>query len=139
MSDSGPISLARRIGLAVLAGSGAAIGAWALAAPRSFYDSFPGFGHHWVSASGPYNEHLVTDVGAAYLALAALAFLALAWGDLRSCRLAGVAWAVFSTPHLYFHVRHPDGLSTFDQTAELGSLAATLVIAVLLALPERKP
>lgn len=131
-----PISTARRTGLVVLAGSGILVGSWALVGPQSFYDSFPGFGRHWVSPSGPFNEHLVTDVGAAYLALTAAAVLALAWADLRTSRLAGAVWAVFSTPHLYFHVRHLDGLSTFDSIAQLSTLAGTLVIAVLLALPE---
>jgi hypothetical protein len=124
-----------RVGLAVLAGSGLLVGAWALFGPRSFYDSFPGFGHHWVSPSGPFNDHLVTDVGAAYLALAALALLALRWGDIRSCRLAGTAWAVFSVPHYYFHQRHLDGLKTFDTSAELATLAATAIIAIWLARP----
>jgi len=39
------------------------VGFWALLAPRSFYDDFPGGGRSWVSALPPYNEHLVRDVG----------------------------------------------------------------------------
>ena len=35
-----------------------------------FYDDFPGLGRSWVAADGPYNEHLVRDVGALNLALA---------------------------------------------------------------------
>ncbi len=131
------IGRGRQLGLAVLAASGALVGAWALVGPRSFYNSFPGFGHHWTAVTGPYNEHFVTDVGAAYLALTALALLALAWGDLRSCRLAGAAWAVFSAPHFLFHARHLDGLSGFDKVAELSSLGATLLVAIWLALPAR--
>lgn len=131
------MSALRRAGLAVLLLQGAFVGAWALVGPRSFYDDFPGAGHHWTAVTGPYNEHFVTDVGAAYLALTALALLALAWGDLRSCRLAGAAWAVFSAPHLLFHARHLSGLNGFDKVAELSSLGATLVIAVLLVLPPR--
>lgn len=131
------MSTARRIGLLVLAVQGLVVGAWALVWPQSFYDDFPGLGRHWVSVAGPFNEHLVTDVGAFYLALSATAVLALAWGDVRTCRLAGVAWAVFSTPHLYFHARNLDGLTSGDKVAELGSLAATLVLAVWLALPPR--
>lgn len=42
----------------VSAVAAAGIGAWAASAPRSFYRSFPGFGRHWISALGPYNEHL---------------------------------------------------------------------------------
>ena len=51
---------------------GAFVGAWALAAPRSFYDGFPmpGLLGAWVASDGPYNEHLVRDVGSLYLALA---------------------------------------------------------------------
>ena len=133
------MSRARQIGLAVLAASGLLVGSWALVGPRSFYDDFPGFGHHWTAVTGPYNEHFVTDVGAAYLALTALAVLALAWGDLRSCRLAGAAWAVFSVPHFLFHARHLDGLSSFDKVAELTSLGGTLVLAIWLATPVRSP
>src|SRR4029079_10281663 len=53
------------------------VGVWAAIAPQSFYDSFPGGGHAWVSADGPYNEHLVRDVGTLYLALAAVMVAAL--------------------------------------------------------------
>jgi hypothetical protein len=127
----------RRIGLLVLAAQGLLVGGWALVGPRSFYADFPGPGHHWTAVTGPYNEHFVTDVGAAYLALAATAVLALAWADVRTCRLAGAAWAVFSTPHLYFHVRHLQGLSHVDKVAELVSLGGTLLLAVWLALPIR--
>ncbi|RZI93666.1 MAG: hypothetical protein EOO67_06215 [Microbacterium sp.] len=121
----------------VLTATALYVGTWASLAPRSFYDDFPGLDHHWTAVTGPYNEHFVTDVGAAYLALAAAAVLALAWADVRTGRLAGVVWAVFSTPHLYFHVRHLDGLTSFDKVAQLSSLAVTLVVAVLLALPTR--
>ncbi|RNL81094.1 hypothetical protein [Nocardioides marmorisolisilvae] len=129
------MSNARKVGVLVLLLQGLFVGGWALIGPRSFYDSFPGAGHHWTAVTGPYNEHFVTDVGAAYLALAAVALLALAWGDLRSCRLAGAAWAVFSAPHFLFHARHLSGLTSFDKVAELTSLGATLVLAVLLVLP----
>lgn len=131
------MSGARKVGLLVLLLQGTLVGSWALVAPRSFYDTFPGAGHHWTAVTGPYNEHFVTDVGAAYLALAAVAVLALAWGDLRSCRLAGAAWAVFSAPHFLFHARHLDGLSGADAVAELVSLGATLLVAVWLVLPAR--
>ena len=59
----------QRITLAVLAVQGLVLGCWAAFAPRSLYDDFPGFGHHWVVVDGPYNEHLVRDVGSLFLAL----------------------------------------------------------------------
>ena len=53
----------RRVGLGLLAVSAAIVGFWAEFAPKSFYDDFPGGGHHWVRVDGPYNQHLVRDVG----------------------------------------------------------------------------
>lgn len=53
----------------VLGLSAVVVGAWAAAAPRSFFSSFPLPGHHWVAPLGPYNEHLTRDVGGLYLAL----------------------------------------------------------------------
>ena len=107
---------------------------WMLADPYGWYVGLPAA----VPDFGPYNEHFITDVGAAYLALTALAILALAWGDLRSCRLAGAGWAVFSAPHFLFHARHLDGLSSVDKVAELGTLGATLAAAIWLATPTRE-
>ena len=58
-----------RVVLVVWAAASVQLGIWATFAPRSFYEKFPGFGHHWVSMAGPYDEHLVRDVGGLYLAL----------------------------------------------------------------------
>ena len=50
--------------LLIIVGIGnAVVGLWAAVAPQSFYDDFPGAGRHWVAVDGPYNEHLVRDVG----------------------------------------------------------------------------
>src|SRR3954447_16553540 len=65
-----------RAGLAGLALASALVGIWATLAPRSFYDDFPGGGRHWVSALGPYDEHLVRDYAAANLGFLALAIFA---------------------------------------------------------------
>lgn len=56
----------------VLAVPAAYVGGWALLAPRSFFTSFPGLGYHWLVVDGPFNAHLVRDVGALYLALLVL-------------------------------------------------------------------
>ncbi len=61
-----------RATLLLLASAPLVIGVWALLVPRSFYDDFPLPGRDWVSALGPYNEHLVRDVGALNLALGVL-------------------------------------------------------------------
>ncbi len=60
---------ARRAILLATAVVGLDVGGWALVAPGSFYASFPGLGMIWVAVHGPYDEHLVRDVGALYLGL----------------------------------------------------------------------
>ena len=46
------------------------VGLQAAVAPRSFFDDFP-FGRSWISVDGAmYDEHLVRDVGALFLAMA---------------------------------------------------------------------
>ena len=121
-----------RIGLAVLAVQGAVLGIWAGFAPRSFYDHFPGAGRHWVSVDGPYNEHLVRDVGWLNLALAVITVWA-AVSLTRTFVLAVlVGWLVTDIPHLVYHAAHLDVLSTGDGTAEIISLALGPAIAAAL-------
>ncbi|NYE37907.1 hypothetical protein F4692_003052 [Nocardioides cavernae] len=118
------------------------VGGWAASAPRSFYDSFPGLGLIWISIDGPYNEHLVRDVGALYLGLAAgTAFAAAQRAEAAAVvagRVVGLAWLVFSVPHLGYHALHLDGLGAVDVVAQLVSLGSTVVLGALLLLgPER--
>ena len=49
-----------RIALIYLAVTIGWLAVWILAAPKGFYDTFPGGGTHLVSALPPYNEHLTT-------------------------------------------------------------------------------
>lgn len=60
-----------------------AVGIWALFLPRSFYEDFPFSGRDWVSTLGPYDEHLVRDVGEFNLAFGVLLALATIWPDRR--------------------------------------------------------
>ena len=57
-----------RAGLALMAATVLPTGLWALASPRSFYDTFPFPGWRWVSTLGPFDEHLIRDYGAMNLA-----------------------------------------------------------------------
>jgi len=66
--DGAPLG-GKQVVAGVLGLSAVVVGAWAAAAPRSFFSSFPLPGHHWVAPLGPYNEHLTRDVGGLYLAL----------------------------------------------------------------------
>ncbi len=121
-----------RAGLVVLAVPAAFVGFWALAAPRSFYDDFPGAGRQWVSPLGPYDEHLVRDVGAFELAFVALAIFAFVTLDRRLVQGALLAFLVSAVPHLAYHATATEPLSTSDNVLSLGAL--TLGVIVPLAL-----
>lgn len=130
----------RRIALVVIAVGGAFVGVWALAAPRSFYDDFPGAGRVWVAVDGPYNEHLVRDVGGLNLALAFVAGLALVTGSVLVARAAGGAQLVFGVSHLAYHALHLDPFDAGDVIALLVSLTiAALAGLVALAAPAAEP
>jgi hypothetical protein len=123
---------------AVLALSAALVGVWASVAPRSFVRSFPLPGHHWVAPLGPYNEHLTRDVGGLYLALLVVSVWAVVRPESEFLRLAGVAWLVFSIPHLVFHLGHLDMFGTVDQVGNVTSLGGTVVLAAMLLIPTRE-
>ena len=124
-----------RFVLAARAAGAALPGAWATLAPRGFYDQFPGVSA-WVAPLGPYDGHLVADVGAFYLAFAAL-FAWAAWRPARALVLpVCAAWALFSVLHLAWHTAHTAPFGAADVAAMLGSLALVLLLpglAVLLA------
>jgi hypothetical protein len=117
--------------LALLALSAAFVGFWALLAPSSFYASFPGLGFTWVSEAGPYDEHLVRDVGALYLALLVISLLAALRPGVVRPWVAGLAWLVFGVPHLVFHAAHAGP----GDTVELAALAVSVLLAAVACLP----
>jgi hypothetical protein len=121
-----------RVGLTVLGAGNAAVGAWALFAPRSFYVSFPGGGRAWVAALPPYNEHLVRDVGSLNLALMVVLVFAAVSLHRTLVRAALVATLVNGIPHLIFHLANTGVLMTGDRVAQSVSLA--LVVAIPLVL-----
>jgi hypothetical protein len=117
--------------LALVAAAQAEIGVWGLVAPRSFYRQFPGSGHHWVSALGPYNEHLVRDFAAAELGFAALLALAAYVFERRLVLVAGVAFLAATLPHFAYHLTTTGSFSTADNVASLGAFVLELVVVVL--------
>jgi hypothetical protein len=127
--------------LVALAVVGVVTGLWAAFAPRGFYDDFPGGGRSWVSADGPYNEHLVRDFGALNLALAAVTIVALVTLARPAVVAAALAWLVFGVPHLVYHARHLDVYDTGDKVGTMAALAlgVALPLVVLVAvLPRRR-
>jgi hypothetical protein len=117
-----------RGGIAVMAVTPALVGIWATLSPRGFFDQFPGAGHHWVSAVGAYDEHLVRDVGALYLGALVLLALAWTWLDRRLVQATLVSYAVAAVPHLIFHLTALDGFSTGDAIAEIAGLALNVAL-----------
>jgi hypothetical protein len=127
-----PTNLWVRVVLAVYGAGLALTGVWAAAFPRSFYDDFPGFGRVWVAVDGPYNEHLVRDVGSLNLALAVLL---LAAAMRTTPLLVGVAAGVNlvnAVPHTLYHLRHLDVFETTDQVTNVIVLASTVLAPIAL-------
>jgi 4-carboxymuconolactone decarboxylase len=115
------------------------IGFWALFAPRSFYDDFPSGTGGWVHVLGPFDDHLVTDVGALFVALGVL--LALAAINLRRSAVVGatVAWLIFSVSHLVWHLFNLEPYGTADAVANALTLGWTVLGGVLILVLARRP
>ncbi|HEX8870562.1 MAG TPA: hypothetical protein VF821_33155 [Lentzea sp.] len=128
-----------RISLAFLGVTGAYVGVFAYFASRSFYDDFPGLGLHWLPQLGPFNEHLIKDVGAFYLGTAVLSVIALA--NARKAvvvQMAGAALLVFTVLHFYFHLTMLHMYEPRDQWLNAIVLGLTVVLSVVLVIPSRR-
>ncbi len=127
-----------RIALGYLSLVSLEIGVWAQFAPQSFFDHFPGFGRAWVRVDGPYNEHLVRDVGGLNLALAAVLIAAFITLSRPTVIAASVAALLSGVPHLVYHIINNDGLSGSDVAASIGGLAlfAALPVALIVISPK---
>lgn len=121
-----------RTGLLLLAATPLVVGVWALLLPRSFYDDFPSEGRDWVSALGPYDEHLVRDVGALNLALCALLVFAAVVLEKRLVQAALVAWLVYAIPHFAFHLTTLYVFSLGDYLANAISLGLLVLLPLIL-------
>jgi hypothetical protein len=98
-------------------------------APASFFDDFP-LGRGWISAGGAnYDEHLVRDVGALFLALVIVTL----WSAWRREAMTGVAiaWLVQGVLHLAYHAGHLDGLDDADRIGLIVSLALVPALALV--------
>ena len=122
----------KRIGLVILAISSGPIGLWALLAPKSFYDDFPGMGSHWVRVDGPYNHHLITDFGSLNLALTVITVAALLWPSREMIGATAVAWLAYAVPHELYHATHLDPFGTKDKVGQLAGIGLDIVVAAFL-------
>ena len=126
--------MATRVLLIVIAFGNGLVGLWASLAPRSFYDDFPGAGRHWVSLDGPFNEHLVRDVGTLNLALAAVVIAALLRPTRYLVQVVTGAVLINSLPHVLYHATHLDPYDTGDKVALVGSLSLAVLAPIALLL-----
>ena len=126
-----------RIGLIYQAGAMALVGFWAAFAPHSFYSDFPGGGRHWISADGPFNEHLVRDVGELSLALLVVLGAAAITLSVPLVRAALAAVIVNGGLHVAYHARHLDMFATGDAIAIMVSLGFAPILAVVLLVMTR--
>src|SRR5680860_133705 len=85
-----------RIVCALLAVPNLITGFWAVLAPQSWYDDYPGWAPRLVSAYPPFNEHLATDSGAGLLATGLVAGAAALWPRRDVVITAMAAYAAFA-------------------------------------------
>jgi hypothetical protein len=121
-----------RIALGYLALLSLEVGVWAQFAPRSFYDHFPGLGRAWIRVDGPYNEHLVRDVGGLNLGMAAVLIAAMITLSRPMIITASVASLLYGVPHLVYHIAHTDGLANSDLAVSIGGLALFAALPIVL-------
>ncbi|MPZ74130.1 MAG: hypothetical protein GEU74_13020 [Nitriliruptorales bacterium] len=106
-----------------------AFGVWALAAPRTFYDT--------VAVFEPYNQHFIHDIGAFQMGLGGVLLLAAFFGDALFVALAGVA--VGATAHLLAHIVDRDlGGTPASDIPFLTIIALALIAGALTRAPFRR-
>ncbi len=117
-----------KMGLWYLVVSGVVVGAWAQFFPQAFYDSFPGLGRSWVSVDGPFNGHLIRDVGGLYLALTIVTIIAALTKIRETVLAASLGWLVAQVPHFTYHMIH---LHVYPSMADKVGNVITLALLVL--------
>ncbi|MEY2432860.1 MAG: hypothetical protein QOC92_2585 [Acidimicrobiaceae bacterium] len=121
-----------RVLILIIGAGNALVGPWATFAPESFFDNFPGGGRHWVAVDGPFNEHLVRDVGSLNMALVAVAIAALVRPSRYLLQVLAIAELVYAVPHFVYHAANLDHFGSSDKVALMVSLSVTIVAPVAL-------
>jgi uncharacterized membrane protein len=108
-------------------------GLWAVFAPAAWFDDFPGFGPALVGAEPPYNRHLATDAGGAFLATGVALLIAVIWPRRQLVTMALVTYLTFAIPHAVYHAAHEaPGLSSAADAANVILLFAGVATAGVL-------
>jgi hypothetical protein len=127
-------SRATRRLLWLLATASGVVGAYAYAAPHSFYRHVVG-----VHLLGPYNEHLMSDVGGLYLAFG-LVFAYAARTLVRELVIASCAgFALAQAAHFLYHVLHLEPFTLEDGAAQTIGLAGLLALPLVVLWLSRDP
>ena len=126
-----------RVGMALLAVLHGWWGLWALAAPRHFFDTFPGAGRRWTAAYPPFNEHLVIDLGATFVTLAFLLGAGAASRSRSARTVALLTVTLFGALHLGFHSANHGLLAHADLVASLAALALGVLLPIALLIVDR--
>jgi hypothetical protein len=112
-----------RVLLGCLGAYAAAIGAYALLAPHAFYRNVIG-----VDLLGPYNEHLVSDVGGLYLGFSSL----FAWGawtlGRELVRAICITWTLVQAIRFTCHLAHLQHFTVDQATAQPAGLLPLLLL-----------
>lgn len=116
--------------LLALAGASLVVGVWAQFAPLSFFEDFP-IRRGWVATDGPYNEHLVRDVGGLNLALGIVTIAVVLGGDAASRRLAARGWFVYGLAHFVYHLHHLEPFSDLEAVLVAVATASTPFLALV--------
>jgi hypothetical protein len=115
------------------------VGFWAQFLPASFYQHFPGLTWAWLSADGPYNEHLLRDVGGLNLAIAVVTLLALLEPSSGLLRATALGSLVYQVPHTIYHVVHINLLlSTPQQIFQVLILSLGIIASLIILWGSRK-
>ncbi len=121
-----------RVALVLLGLPNLLTGAWAIVAPQSWYDNFPGWSPQLISAYPPFNEHLATDAGAGLFAAGLLALVAAAWTRRDVVIVAMIGVLAFILPHTLFHLFNPsDALTASEDIQSTAALGISVGLALL--------
>lgn len=124
-------NLSHSMGLALVVFGAAtvALGVWGFFAPESFFEDFPIRGADWVSALGPFNEHLVTDFGSAEIGLG-IAAIGVGWFRSAEGAVSVLAGAIiFGVLHLTYH------LDTFKEFTTASAASQAVALSLFIAIP----
>jgi hypothetical protein len=121
-----------RIALAYFAFMSFTLGAYAVLAPRHYFDNFP-VGMEWVAGDGPYNEHLMRDYGALNLALASVAICALIFATRELVIATAISQIVYAVPHILYHIANSSLLGdSADKVGAIGGLTLNAVLGAVM-------